>query len=153
MLTVALVTVVLIACSVDPEPTPTVAPPAIEATLSPAPAETPLPTPVPKAPTLIPTSAAPTSTAVPSSSTESPSQVGEQTLTANIVNFTHKDLSVRVGTTVAWVNGDRAPHTTTSGAPGDETGIWDSGDLVQNAVFSFTFNEAGTFPYFCSIHP
>ena len=38
-------------------------------------------------------------------------------------------------------------HTTTN------TGVWDSKSLATNGVFTFTFSEAGSFPYFCAIHP
>ena len=169
-LAIVLVAAVSIACGADSEPAPEAAPPAARpapspeptqaspqriATLAPAPAATKIPSPanVPESPTPGPAEAAPTVIAVPSASTESTLQTGGQSLAANIVNFTHENLIVRVGTTVTWLNRDRAAHTTTSGAPGDETGIWDSGDLVQNATFSFTFDKAGTFPYFCTIHP
>ena len=71
----------------------------------------------------------------------------------DIANFTHVDQTVSVGTTVAWQNGDPAPHTTTSGEPGAQTDAWDSGPLQTGGTFSFTFEEAGTFSYFCTIHP
>ena len=125
------------------------------ATLTPSPATTvsPPPVAVTEAPAADPTKAAATVAAVPSVGAESPSQARQDLLTVTIVNFAHENLSVRTGTTVTWVNDDRASHTTTSGAQGEQTHIWDSGNLVQSATFSFTFNEVGTFPYFCSIHP
>lgn len=44
-------------------------------------------------------------------------------------------------------------HTTTSGQPGGQDGIWDTqGFLSTGQSFEFTFTEAGTFPYFCRVH-
>ncbi len=48
---------------------------------------------------------------------------------------------------MTWVNNDTVPHTATS-----DTGVWDSGTLNPGQSFSFTFNDAGTFPYHCAIH-
>jgi hypothetical protein len=31
--------------------------------------------------------------------------------------------------------------------------LWDSSVLTQGQTFSFTFTQAGTFPYFCEVHP
>ena len=59
---------------------------------------------------------------------------------------------VPVGAKLRWANLDRAPHTVTSGAPGETTGVWDSGTITPGGTFNFTFSEPGTFPYFCSIH-
>ena len=74
-------------------------------------------------------------------------------LASDIAGFVLEDLTVPVGTTVAWTNRDRAPHTATSGTPSGRTAHFDSGTLATDARFSFTFTEAGTFPYFCVIHP
>ena len=62
--------------------------------------------------------------------------------------FSPATLTVPVGTTVTWENSDSLPHTSTSD---DE--VWDSGTLESGGEFSFTFEEAGTFSYFCEIHP
>ena len=74
-------------------------------------------------------------------------------ITSIIQSFVLKDLTVPVGTKVTWVNRDIVVHTTTSGTPGDISEVWDSGSSDANGSFSFTFNEAGTFDYFCQIHP
>ena len=68
-------------------------------------------------------------------------------------NFVLEELVVAVGTEISWTNRDAARHTSTSGSQGSSTGIWDSPVLSQGASFSFTFNEVGTFKYFCRIHP
>jgi plastocyanin len=62
--------------------------------------------------------------------------------------FSPGDLDVAVGTTVTWTNGDSIAHTSTSNAPG-----WNSGTIPAGGRFSFEFQSAGTFPYRCTIHP
>ncbi len=70
-------------------------------------------------------------------------------VSVNIMGFAFMPtpLTIPVGTTVTWVNKDGSPHTTTS-----DSGVWDSRTLVMNESYSFTFKEAGTFPYHCMIH-
>src|SRR5215470_9340590 len=67
-----------------------------------------------------------------------------------IDNFTFgpADLTVPVGTTVVWTNRDDIPHTVVSTEK-----VFKSKVLDTDETFSFTFNSAGTYPYFCSIHP
>jgi len=57
-------------------------------------------------------------------------------------------LTVPVGTTVSWTNRDDIPHTVVS-----TDGVFKSKVLDTDEKFSFTFSKAGTYPYFCSIHP
>jgi plastocyanin len=57
-------------------------------------------------------------------------------------------LTVAVGTTVTWTNRDDIPHTVVS-----TDGVFKSKVLDTDEKFSFTFSKAGTYPYFCSIHP
>jgi len=57
-------------------------------------------------------------------------------------------LTVAVGTTVVWTNHDDIPHTVVS-----TEGVFKSKVLDTDEKFSYTFTKAGTFPYFCSIHP
>ncbi len=121
--------------------TATAVPPTATAVTPTATAAAPTATPVPQTPT-------PTATAIPTS-TPNPEPVS-----SNIQNFQLQDLNVHVGTTVTWVNLDAAPHTTTAGTPSDPLpDQWDSGTLQTNVSFTFTFDQAGTFVYFCRIHP
>lgn len=62
--------------------------------------------------------------------------------------FNPLTVSISKGTTVTWTNSDSAPHTVTS-----VSGAFDSGRLNQGSTFSYTFNQAGTFEYECTIHP
>jgi len=61
--------------------------------------------------------------------------------------FNPANLQIAVGTTVTWTNNDSVGHTVTA-----DNGTFDSGTLRQGDKFSFTFNEAGTFAYYCKPH-
>ena len=73
-----------------------------------------------------------------------------QTMTVSIEDFffSPANMTVAPGTTVTWVNNGQAPHTSTA-----DDGTWDSGTLQPGKSFSFTFNQAGTYTYHCTIHP
>jgi len=63
-------------------------------------------------------------------------------------------LTVAVGETVTWLNDDTAAHTVTSGTAADgPDGAFDSSLFMAGASFEATFDEAGTFEYFCMVHP
>ena len=74
---------------------------------------------------------------------------------SDIQNFTLQDLTIAVGDKVTWTHRDGVSHTTTAGRPGepDAGQEWDSGTLSKGGSFSHTFGVAGTFPYFCKVHP
>ena len=63
--------------------------------------------------------------------------------------FDPANITVEPGTTVTWVQSGNNPHTTTS-----YDGLWDSGMIEggSGGTFSFTFEEPGTFDYFCIPH-
>ena len=65
-------------------------------------------------------------------------------------SFGPATLTVSAGTTVTWTNRDDIPHTVVSA---DDPKIFKSKVLDTDEKFSFTFTRAGTYPYFCSIHP
>jgi len=68
--------------------------------------------------------------------------------------FLPYEVSINVGDTVTWVNDDTAAHTTTGGNAADgPSGVFDSSLVMAGSSFSFTFNEAGTYEYFCMVHP
>jgi len=68
--------------------------------------------------------------------------------------FLPSEVSINVGDTVTWVNDDTAAHTATGGNPVDgPSGVFDSSLVLVGASFSFTFEEAGTYEYFCMVHP
>jgi amicyanin len=74
------------------------------------------------------------------------------TVKISITDFVYdpKDLVVAAGTTVTWVNADDVPHTVTSTA---SPPLFDSKTLREGATFSFAFQAAGTYDYFCKAHP
>ena len=68
----------------------------------------------------------------------------------DIVEFTYQPdpVVVQVGGKVIWQNQDTAPHTATA-----DDGSFDTGTIDKGKLGSATFKEAGTFTYFCEIHP
>lgn len=72
------------------------------------------------------------------------------TMEVKIDNFSFGPTTVTaaVGTTVTWTNRDDIPHTVVS-----TDGVFKSKVLDTDEKFSFTFTKAGTFAYFCSVHP
>ncbi len=60
---------------------------------------------------------------------------------------------VEKGKQVTWVNEDSAFHSVTSGSYDSPTNIFDSGYLDPYESYSITFDETGTFDYFCTLHP
>lgn len=65
--------------------------------------------------------------------------------------FSKTALDIAKGTTVTWTNKDGTGHTVSSGTPPTKDGKFD-GQVAAGGTFSFTFNDAGTFKYFCAIH-
>ena len=62
--------------------------------------------------------------------------------------------TIEAGGTVTWENTDNAAHTATSGTPTDgPDGVFDSSLMMVNGSFSHTFDTAGTYDYFCMVHP
>jgi len=74
---------------------------------------------------------------------------------SNAKFFDPPKLTVSKGTTVTWKNGDSTMHTVTSGsAQGGESGtVFDSSYLTGGKTFQHTFSDAGTFDYYCTLHP
>ena len=68
--------------------------------------------------------------------------------------FVPETVSISSGSTVVWNNDDTAAHTVTSGGPtGGPDGIFDSSLLMASASFEVTFDDAGSYDYFCMVHP
>jgi plastocyanin len=63
-------------------------------------------------------------------------------------SFGPVDLTVAAGTTVTWTNRDDIPHTVVS-----TEGAFKSKVMDTDEKFSYKFAKAGSYPYFCSIHP
>ena len=63
-------------------------------------------------------------------------------------SFGPETLTVPVGTTVTWTNRDDIPHTIVS-----TDGVFKSKVRDTDEKFSYSFAKAGTYPYYCSVHP
>ena len=63
-------------------------------------------------------------------------------------SFGPQTLTVPVGATVVWTNSDDIPHTAAS-----TEGLFKSKVMDTDEKFSYTFTKAGTYPYYCTIHP
>jgi len=61
--------------------------------------------------------------------------------------YVPETITVSAGDTVMWTNSDEAPHTATAD---DEA--FDTGDLSRGDKGEVTFDEPGTYPYYCRFH-
>lgn len=105
------------------------------------PTSAPMPTPTPTAPSV------PSPTPAPGAQSASVTIPARAEFLGNRA-FVPAELNVAVGTAVTWTNADATSHTSTSDAPG-----WNSGIVGAGRNFSFTFQTPGTFPYHCDVHP
>jgi len=69
-------------------------------------------------------------------------------ITIDNFTFSPKEVTVAVGTTVKWVNHDDIPHTVV-----EKKTTFRSKALDTDDSYSYTFTSAGTFDYFCGLHP
>ena len=67
--------------------------------------------------------------------------------------FDPNRIEVAPGTTVTWTNEDGLPHTVTAGSPDGPADDFDERLDGSGGTASITFDDPGTFPYFCRIHP
>lgn len=63
-------------------------------------------------------------------------------------SFSPQTLTIAAGTTVIWTNRDDIPHTVVS-----DDKVFKSKVLDTDEKFTYTFDKAGNYPYFCSVHP
>ena len=65
-----------------------------------------------------------------------------------------QDITISTGDTVRWDNVDTAAHTVSGGSPANgPSGVFDSSLLMAGGDYSFTFDDAGNYDYFCMVHP
>ena len=70
------------------------------------------------------------------------------TITIDNFSFTPPEITVAVGTTVKWVNHDDIPHSVVN-----KDKVFRSKALDTDDSYSYTFASAGSFEYFCGLHP
>ncbi|HEX2295969.1 MAG TPA: plastocyanin/azurin family copper-binding protein [Actinomycetota bacterium] len=86
-------------------------------------------------------------------------------VTVSGLAFDPASLEVPAGTQVTWTNDDSVAHTVTSGAQGEQgapgvtedeparpDGLFDADLAEEGDELSFTFEEAGTYRYYCDVH-
>jgi plastocyanin len=85
-----------------------------------------------------------------SQQTAAPTKIAEQTQKVAIDNFSFSpaEVTIPAGSTVVWVNRDDVPHTVVS-----NTKTFSSKALDTDDQYSHVFATAGTYPYYCSVHP
>lgn len=74
--------------------------------------------------------------------------VASNSVTIHNFAFGPQVVTVKVGTTVHWMNHDTEAHTVTS-----DTRAFGSPVLQPGHGYSFTFTKPGTYSYHCMIHP
>ena len=84
----------------------------------------------------------------PAASIPSDSTVVKIVANAGSNSFSPNPVEIKVGETVTWINDNSGRHTLTS-----KDGVFDSGMMGKGQSFSFTFDKAGEYPYFCEPHP
>ncbi len=62
-------------------------------------------------------------------------------------------ITIKQGQQVTWSNEDVAFHTVTSGLYDEPSDLFDSGHLDPEQKFIVSFDDRGTFDYFCTLHP
>lgn len=94
------------------------------------------------------TTAAPATTTTAGSATTEPTDIPGEAADVAIAGFAFvpQNLTVAAGDTVRWTNADPTTHTVT--AAGGEF----NSSVSTGATFEHTFETAGEFDYFCSIH-
>lgn len=83
------------------------------------------------------------------------------TVEMKLIAFKPERLTVTAGTIVTWAQRDAGFHTVTSGRVEQGSsavtekpdGRFDSGQLATDKTFTFSFDQPGTYPYYCAVHP
>ncbi|MGH8991247.1 MAG: cupredoxin domain-containing protein [Acidimicrobiia bacterium] len=97
--------------------------------------------------------AATTASTSPTTAPAATAQAAAGAVTVKQFQFMPNELTVKAGTRVTWTNQDQILHTATSGAtPGTSDGNFDGPMDGPGQSFTFTFDQRGTYPYFCSRH-
>lgn len=90
-------------------------------------------------------SASPASTTEAETSSEA---VESAQVSIRQMQFTPARLVVKKGSTVTWTQSESMPHKVTA-----NNGGFGSDTLAEGETYTRTFDEAGTFGYYCGLHP
>ena len=63
------------------------------------------------------------------------------------------NIVIEKGKSVTWLNEDSSFHSVTSGFYPEPSGLFDSGHLDPYQSYTLSFDEFGTYDYFCTLHP
>jgi len=85
----------------------------------------------------------------PAVATQPQGAVSENTVEVKITGFSFDPatITIKVGSTIKWINMDSAAHTVVS-----DDNSWTSARLKQGDTYTHTFDQAGTYPYHCGLH-
>jgi plastocyanin len=75
-------------------------------------------------------------------------QPGNSAVTIQNFSFTPKVTTITVGSTITWTNNDSTVHTITS----NDSSFTSSAVISPGQSYSYTFTNAGTYNYHCSLH-
>lgn len=77
-----------------------------------------------------------------------PAQAASHQVLIKGMKFDPRELTIAAGDSVTFLNEDNAPHTATA-----RDGSFDTGRLSKGESVEASFAAAGTFDYFCAVHP
>jgi plastocyanin len=77
-------------------------------------------------------------------------RAADATITIDNFTFTPAEIRVAPGTKVTWVNNDDIPHVIVDAT---DPRAMKSPPLDTDNRFSFVYAKAGSYPYFCGLHP
>ena len=109
------------------------------------------PSPSPSAATVSATTTTATSNASTSIATSSPSpsaSAASQTVVIQGFSFQPASITIQTGASVTWQNDDPVSHQIVS-----NTNTFSSPVLNTGGSYTHVFDQAGTYPYHCGIHP
>ena len=82
-----------------------------------------------------------------------PTKVSRPGCDVEDVCYIPSKIVIQKGDSVTWLNEDSAFHTVTSGFYGEPTELFDSGYLDPYQYYTLSFDEIGTYDYYCVLHP
>ncbi len=74
-------------------------------------------------------------------------------ITISGLAFKPDAVDLAAGDEVTWTNEESVRHTVTAGTPEEPGDAFDEPLEVEGSEFGFTFEQAGTYPFFCRNHP